>query len=412
MKKLTDFAVDILRELLKIPTVNPPGENYKEMALFLKSVLRDIGMNVALIEIPEEFLDKNYIYSPLHKGFPRFIVLGEYGEGKTLHFNGHYDVVPPGEGWDTPPFEPVLKGNRIYGRGSNDMKGGIAVIISSIKHAIEKSLIKDYRVEVCFVPDEESGGTGTKYFIEEVRGRPDFVIIGEPTGSGKVSIGHKGFVRGVVKVKGKQGHASKPWKAINAFEKACFLVSDFLPEYQDSIKRLKTNYPVEEEEERNPTISLGGFVYSSVKKENVVPGEFIFSFDRRTIPEENLEEVEENLKSFLYSSAETIGVDIEVEIKSAIESSFVEENNFIVKFIKDVVERTLGIKPILKLNSGRYDLVYYRRVGIPGVVYGPGVKGKSHAINEYNDISEIEKTLKVYTRVFEEFKNLTRREAK
>jgi len=403
MEEYLDYALRTLLELVRIPTVNPPGENYERAAKLLQRKLEEIGIDTELVEIPEEYLDRTYPYSPLHKGKPRFIVYGSVeGGGKTLHINGHYDVVPPGDGWKHDPFKPTVEGNRIYGRGTTDMKGGIATALAALKYALEHDLI-DYGVEVAFVPDEESGGMGTRYLIEEVGVRPDYVLIPEPTSHRMIGVGHKGFARGMVTVIGKQGHASRPWNAINAFEKACELVVDFLPRYWGVLERRKTRFPVENENSAHPSIALGGYAESPTRKDNTIPGEFYFSFDRRIIPEEDVNEVVRELEEHFRSSASRVGVQVKVDVKSLIEASATPVESPIVQLTAKAVKECLGVNPTLMLNAGRYDLVYYRRVGVEGIAYGPGVRGQAHAIDEYTTVDEIENVLKVYMRLLEVF---------
>lgn len=403
MDEYLNYALRTLFELVKIPTVNPPGENYEQAAKLLKAKLEEIGIESELIEIPEEYLDGTYPYSPLHKGKPRFIVYGKIqGNRKTLHINGHYDVVPPGDGWSYDPFTPKIVENRIYGRGTTDMKGGIATALAAMKYALDHELIS-YGLEVAFVPDEESGGMGTRYLVEKVKVKPDYVIIPEPTSHKMIGVGHKGFARGVITVLGKQGHASRPWSAVNAFEKACELVVDFLPRYWEVLKQRKTQFPVENDNSAHPSIALGGYAESSTKKDNTIPGEFYFSFDRRIIPEEDVNAVIKELREHFEEAASRVGVSIRINIKSLIEASATPIESPIVQLTAKSIQKCLGIEPILMLNAGRYDLVYYRRIGIEGIAYGPGVRGQAHAINEYTTIDEIKNVLDVYINLLETF---------
>ncbi|MET1127726.1 MAG: succinyl-diaminopimelate desuccinylase, partial [Thermoproteota archaeon] len=110
------YAVELLGKLISIPTVNPPGSNYENCARLLGGELDRLGFEVQLVEIPESYLDEHYPYAPAHRGYPRFIVLGRLGSGRPiLHFNGHYDVVPPGTGWARDPFTPAVVDGKVYG---------------------------------------------------------------------------------------------------------------------------------------------------------------------------------------------------------------------------------------------------------------------------------------------------------
>jgi len=259
-------------DLIRFPTVNPPGEKYGECVDYLADKLAETGMEVRVVEIPEGYLDKHYPYRPLHRSRPRYIVLGRAGRGEVLHFNGHYDVVPPGDGWTLSPFEPLIKCGRIYGRGSTDMKGGIASLLAALKWALEEGLKPGIAVEVALVPDEEAGGLGTRFLVESGLVKARHVVVCEPTTPNRIVVGHKGLVRGVVRVFGRQAHGSSPWRGENAFLKAAMLALEFLKDYEPLLKKRKTRWPVEALNEAYPTVNLGGYAESLSKKDNVVPG--------------------------------------------------------------------------------------------------------------------------------------------
>jgi len=101
-------VIKILSELVSFETYNPPGKDYDKIAYYLRDLFESIGFSVELIEIPEEYLDRNYIYSPRHKGNKRVIVLAKNNEEPLIHFNAHYDVVPAGNGWLTDPYKLKL----------------------------------------------------------------------------------------------------------------------------------------------------------------------------------------------------------------------------------------------------------------------------------------------------------------
>jgi len=393
------YALDLLREIVEIPTVNPPGENYEKISRVLEKRLRDAGLDVDVVEIPEDFVEMHYPYRPQHRGYPRFIVLGRAGNGKpVLHFNGHYDVVPPGSGWSFDPFKLAMVGDKIYGRGTTDMKGGIAASVAAIKSLLDEGWSPRGSVEFAFVPDEEAGGVGSRYLAEKKLAAPDYVVIAEPTTSRGIVIGHKGLVRGVVKVYGKQVHGSAPWSGDNAFVKACKLVTEFLKAYQPVLESRRTAAPVKYPQGVYPTINLGGYAESTSRKDNIVPGEFIFSFDRRVIPEEDLNHVIRELEDYLKRAAESVGAKIEVNVLSTVPPSYTPINAELVKTTSECIERELTAKAEIYLSLGRNDAVYY--TNILGVVqtinYGPGVEFVAHAPDEYTTVDELMNAIKVY----------------
>lgn len=402
-KNIKDYAIKTLVDLVSIPTINPPGKNYEACANYLSDELKGMGFKVDNIKIPEDYLDKYYPYAPQHRGYPRYIVYGKIGNGNPiLHFNGHYDVVPPGTGWTKDPFKPIIENGRIYGRGTTDMKGGIASIMAALKYIIEKDENLNGTLEVAFVPDEESGGMGSKYLLENGYSKPDYVIIGEPTTSKKIVIGHKGFIRGLVRVFGKQVHGSSPWLGENAFLKASAMALKFMELYEPILKSKRTRAPVTSSEGAHPTINLGGYAESTAGKDNIVPGEFVFSFDRRVLPEENLEDIINELKHYFNKVAESINVKHEIKILSSVPAALTPINSEIVNVAKECINSLLSLEPSIEISLGRNDAVYYVNTVHSQVInLGPGVEKTAHTADEYTEIDEIIKIVILYKCIIE-----------
>ena len=128
--KHLEWAISVLKKFIEIPTVNPPGERYGDFVSEASKVLEELGFSVEIHEVPKGVVEKYY---PEYADHPRYIVIGRLGGGRpTIQFNGHYDVVPPGAGWSTDPFKPTIREGRLYGRGSVDMKGGIAASLLAL----------------------------------------------------------------------------------------------------------------------------------------------------------------------------------------------------------------------------------------------------------------------------------------
>lgn len=404
-QEVEKYTVNLLRDLISIQTVNPPGLEYVKCADLLRKHLQEVGLQVELVSVPEDYLDKHYPYAPSHRGNPRQIVLGKKGSGRpVLHFNGHYDVVPAGTGWKRDPFEAVIENGKIYGRGSTDMKGGISAVIGSLKHVADSGLKLEGTIEVAFVPDEESGGVGSKYLIESGRTKPDYVIIAEPTHPPVegIKIGHKGIVRGLVKVLGKQVHGSTPWKGENAFVKASELVSEFMREYQPLLDSKATKHPTEDPEGRHPTINLGGYAESLSKKDNIISGEFTFSFDRRVIPEEDVSQVTKELEKHFQTAAQRVGARHEVKTLSAVSASVTALNSRIAQVVSKCVKSKLKTDPVATISSGRNDAVFYKKIGVDVINYGPGVEESCHTPDEYTTIPELNNAVEIYTDIIRE----------
>lgn len=389
-----EWGLKILCDMISIPTINPYGENFDKFVKYIVGILKEIGMEIDVIEVPRDLVES--ICKDCAK-YGRYIVVGRIGSGKpVIQFNGHYDVVPPGSGWNYDPFKPVIVEEKIFGRGAVDMKGGIAAILTAIK--IFASIYKDFRgcVEIVFVPDEEIGGlSGTGYLVRYVS-KPDYVIIAEPSGSTNLWIGHKGLLWGYVEVFGKQTHGSTPWRGVNAFEYMIKIASRFLDVYRNMIEKRKSLYNYSDSEGAKPSIAIGGEVVGSTKI-NIVPGYYAFSFDRRIIPEENLEDVEKEIKEIIERiTKDFLDVKTKISIVNKLKPALTKIDSLLVKNMEKAIEKITSFKPKPVICIGGLDLHYYTEQGIDAIAYGPGPDEMAHSANEYVSINEIEITAKVY----------------
>lgn len=181
--ELKGELIELTKELIETPTENPPGNNYKDCALFIEKKLREIGVETKFIKVPESLSKK---LAPHGLGLPRISVIGRVkgkSEDPTFHFHGHYDVVPAGKGWTMNPFKPKEKNGKIFGRGAADMKGGLASIIIATKAFLEAYKKFDGTLTFSFTPDEETGGAaGAEYIAKMGHIKADMAIMPEPTG--------------------------------------------------------------------------------------------------------------------------------------------------------------------------------------------------------------------------------------
>ena len=166
--ELADDLVALLQRLIRIPTVNPPGECYEEFVADFKRVLDELGYATEVHYAPTEL-------APLGQGLPRPNLIGKLeGDGPLVHLNGHYDVVPVGNDWTRDPFGGELVDGKIYGRGAADMKSGLAAQIIAVE-ALRRAGLKP-NVHQSAVPDEETVGVrnaGMGWLVEQglLRGR-------------------------------------------------------------------------------------------------------------------------------------------------------------------------------------------------------------------------------------------------
>ncbi|ARM77208.1 succinyl-diaminopimelate desuccinylase [Acidianus manzaensis] len=359
----------ILSDLVSFETVNPPGKNYLEISKYLKDLFSEIGFSVEIIEIDDEYVRKNYIYD-VNERYKRSIVLAKNDKEASIHFNGHYDVVPPGEGWITDPYKLKIIDGFAYGRGVSDMKGGIVSMYLALKDV-------KVPVEISLVPDEESGGIGTKYLVDTHKVSPKYVIIGEPSFP-NIFIGHYGIIRGLIKVHGKQGHASIGGE--NAFINASKLALEIDRTYGEKVRR-KGNPPL--------SLNLGGYVVSSSNNDGIIPGEFGFSFYRSILPgEEVREELEDNVKEI----ASRLNVRYTMEIKSLVPGFY--QDSTLAKIGEECAIKILN-KTEKIISQLRFDGVFFNKYCNSEVInIGPGEE--AHVPNEKINIKNIQKVAEVY----------------
>jgi len=399
--ELFEWGVEALRSMISVPTVNPPGENYREFASTACRLLGEAGFDeIEVHRVPSDYVEKHY---PGLGKYPRYIILARRGDGKpVLHFNGHYDVVPPGTGWRHDPFKPVIENNRLYGRGAVDMKGGIAAALLAAKAFLKAHEDFHGTLEIALVPDEEIGGeTGTGYLVEQSLSKPDYVVIAEPSGSSTIWIGHRGAYWFYVEVYGRQAHGSSPWLGVNAFEYMVRVAQDFMTEYRELIARKKSRYEYDDPRGASPTITLGGEVKGSTKI-NILPGYYAFSVDRRLIVEESIEEVEKEVNEFIERLRKKYPeVRIETLVTNRLPPAITPSDSELVVKARESVREITGTDPRTTVCLGGLDMRFYTEKGIQTITYGPGPGHQAHQVDEYVSLEELRTVAKAYARLME-----------
>lgn len=388
-----DWCVEFLKKMVSVATVNPPGENFGEFVNLFAEELQKFS-EVEIVEVPQKIVEEFRRDLVDH---PRYIAIAKLGRGEpVLEINGHYDVVPPGDGWSRDPFKPVVENGKLYGRGAVDMKGGLAAAALAMRALAEAGTELMGSLEILAVPDEEIGGvTGTGYALRSGLVRPRWVIIAEPSSVDTIWIGHRGALWLYVEVLGKQAHASTPWLGENAFTKAAKLVARLEDELCRRYSERRSSYPYDDERAAHPTITIGGETRGGTKI-NTVPGRFVFSIDRRLIVEEKLDEVEKELREAIDSICKEIGCRTRIEIVNRLPPALTDPNNELVEITREAIEKIIGRTPKTVVCSGGLDMWYYTTRGIPTITYGPGPMEQAHKPNEYVELQQIRDVAKTY----------------
>ena len=257
--------------------------------------------------------------------------------------NGHLDVVP---GKDYQYF-PKIKGDKLYGVGSMDMKGSVACLIMAFREVATKV---DYPLALQLVTDEEIGGyNGTKYQIEKGV-KADFVIAGESTGL-QIANRAKGILQVKISTKGKAAHGAYPWRGKNAIWK----MNKFL-------NSLLERYPIPSKQDWVTTINLSK-IETSNQAINKVPDDCVIWLDIRYIPKE-AETIVSNIKGLLPK-------DFKLDILEKEPALFVDENNHYLKALQKVGEYVTKKKVVFYGAQGSSDARHFTKAGIDGIEFGP-----------------------------------------
>src|SRR4051794_35844246 len=373
---LEDELVALLQRMIRLPTVNPPGEGYEAFVADLRGVLDEYGYATQVHHAPSEL-------APLGEGLPRPNLLGRLqGDGALVHLNGHYDVVPVGNDWTRDPFGGELADGRIYGRGAADMKSGLAAQIIAVE-ALRKLGLRP-NVAQSFVPDEETVGVrnaGTGWLVEQGLLEGDAVIITEPFGPDGVGIGHKGAIWGEITIFGKQAHGSAPQLGVNAVEAMARYLAHLDTHLRPLLETRVTDYGVTPD---NPRSTLSFDTIRGGHATNIVPDRCTVTFNRRLVPGEALAAARRELLQPLD------GVRHEYRELYSTEPTLVSEDEPVVQAARRAVG-ALGLTPRVLISAGSDDQRFVvHNAGITNsLVYGPGQTGLSHIADEYIEVEDL-----------------------
>jgi len=387
-----------LQRLVGISTVNPPGENYDELTTWLTRELASTGLATRRYTVPAAGLKA--ALPPEHHGFPRFNILGKLPvarAAKTIHFNAHYDVVPVSGLWKhVSPFSGVVENGWIYGRGTADMKGSIASLLTAL-HALRATGTRPrMNLEVSFTADEETDSVlGTGWLVKNTPIRPDYAIVMEGGEGRNVCCGHNGTIWLEVLVHGRPAHGSTPEKGINALEKMAALVRA-LQDHQQQLAGRTWTTP--EGKLMRPTINVGGvFSCGPGAKINTVPAYASFTLDRRVLPTESHSAAERELRAFLTATARRIPrCRITVRKISENFSCFSPPEHPFFAAMAACVTRVRKVKTRFNVSTGFNDMHFFsHHLKIPTLGYGPGGVDY-HAVDERAEVKELLASAKIY----------------
>ncbi|OYD82222.1 acetylornithine deacetylase/succinyl-diaminopimelate desuccinylase family protein [Azospirillum brasilense] len=391
-----DELVALTRELIRIPTVNPPGDVYTDCAEFLGRRLAGRGFAVEYVRADGAPGDSDR--------YPRTNVVARIEgrePGPCVHFNGHIDVVPAGQGWTVDPFEGVVKDGRVYGRGACDMKGGIAASIIAVEAILEEGIRFPGALEISGTVDEESGGYGGVGHLAKLgyfsRPRVDHVIIPEPLNVDRVCIGHRGVWWAEIETKGRVAHGSMPFLGNCAVRHMGAVLHRIETELIPRLAAKRTAMPVVPEGARQSTLNINAIHGGQPEDHGGLPSPMVpdrcrMVIDRRYLIEEDPEEVRAEIVGILEGlRRERTGFDYELREVLAFLPTLTDADAPVVRAVGAAIETVLGRPAAQVVSPGTYDQKHIARVGHlkDCIAYGPGILDLAHQPDEYVDIDDM-----------------------
>ena len=368
-----ESATNLLRSMIRAASVNPPGGE-RDCAEVVYKKLASLGLEAEYIEREP---GRTNVVTRLKgsRGTP------------VLLYNGHIDVVPPGNGWRHDPFGGEIDGGRLYGRGAADMKSGVASMVAAVEAIVKSGARLRGDLILTAVADEETGSLrGTRYLIENGL-KADMAVVSEPTDL-RIEIANKGILWAEIITRGRGSHASRPHLGVNAIDKMHAVIGALHGVKLEGWNELFDVPP--------PVLSV-----TTIKggtKINVIPDLCKIEVDRRLLPGETPEAALSQIKTAINSVKERDPqLETEINVLDEWPPMQVSPEEPVVKSLAGVVEKLTGGKPKLYGKAAGTDASWLvRDAGIPTVLYGPGDPRLSHTPDENVELVTVVDAAKVF----------------
>ncbi|MFN3658047.1 MAG: M20 family metallopeptidase [Pseudolabrys sp.] len=360
--------VALTQELVCFNTINPPGAE-RPCAEHLAALLQAAGFAVELV--------------PFGEGRAQLIArIGGQADKPPLAFTGHIDVVPLGtQPWSVDPFAAEIKDGRLYGRGSSDMKSGVAAsVVACI--ALADKLAHTPGVVLVITAGEETGCTGAAALARAGIGKAGALVVAEPTGN-RPLVGHKGALWLEAETRGVTAHGSMPEKGVNAVYKAARAVTA-LQEFDFNVAR----HPVL----GGPTLNVGT-IHGGLNI-NSVPDRTTIGIDIRTIPGQSHAALRDQIASYL-------GAEVAVKPLIDAQSVWTDPQDAWIRSAARTAREVAGVGEEIGAAPYFTDASELTPAlgSPPTVILGPGELALAHQTDEYCLVSRIEEAAEIYTRL-------------
>ena len=405
-----DQLVALTQDLIRIPTLNPPGRHYLDICEYLQARLSRQGWRCEMVRATGSPGDS--------ETYPRWnIVARRQGarRGDCVHFNSHHDVVEVGHGWTRDPFGAQLDGDRIFGRGSCDMKGGLAASIIAAEAFVATYPDHAGSIEISATADEESGGYGGVAYLalQGAFAHVDHVIIPEPLHKDRICLGHRGVWWAEIETQGRIAHGSMPFLGDCAVRHMGAVLAEMEATLWPLLSGKHTEMPVIPEGARSSTLNINSLHGGAAEQDSgytglptpCVPDRCRIVIDRRFLIEEDLTEVKAEVTALLERvKAQRPSFRYEVRDLFEVVPSMTDKDAPVVTTTARAIQNVLGREAGYVVSPGTYDQKHIDRIGKLKncIAYGPGVLDLAHQPDEWIGVQDMLDSAKVMALVLEE----------
>ena len=394
-----DALIALTQDLIRIPTLNPPGQDYRLICEYLDKRLSGRGFETELIRATGTPGDSDR--------YPRWnIVARRVGKhsGDCVHFNSHTDVVEVGQGWTKDPFGGEVADGKVYGRGACDMKGGLAASIIAVEAFID--MHPDYAgaIEISATADEESGGYGGVAYLAEQGyfdpARVQHVIIPEPLNKDRICLGHRGGWWAEIETHGEIAHGAMPFLGDCAVRHMGAVLKEFEDKLFPAMAARRTDMPVVPDGARQSTMNINSIHGGQPDQDeddtslpaHNVPDSCRIVIDRRFLMEEPLDQVRAEVTELL-EALKAARPDFRytlTELNSVL-PSMTDRDAPVARTVAKAIEQVMGKPPDYVASPGTYYQKHIDRIGKLKncIAYGPGILELAHKPDEYVGIDDM-----------------------
>lgn len=400
-----DALVALTRDLIRIPTLNPPGQHYREICELLAARLEPQGFSCEMVRALGAPADS--------ERYPRWNLVARREGGRPgdcVHFNSHHDVVEVGHGWTVDPFGGEVKDGRVYGRGACDMKGGLAASVVAAEAFLAVHPDFAGAVEISATADEESGGYGGVAYLAErgyfSPGRVQHVIIPEPLNKDRICLGHRGVWWAEVETHGRIAHGSMPFLGDSAIRHMGAVLAEMEETLYPLLAGRRTAMPVVPEGARSSTLNVNS-IHGGEREHEAgytgLPAPCVADrcrivIDRRFLIEEDISDVKAEVTALMERvKAQRPTFRYDIRDLFEVQPVMTDRDAPVVRSTAAAIERVLARRPDYVVSPGTYDQKHIDRIGRLSncIAYGPGILDLAHQPDEWVGIDDMLDSVKV-----------------